>query len=71
MRCDYRNMMPDFLLTEDDLADRWRLKKSTLRMWRHRKRGPAYVKLGQKVRYRMAAVLAFEQHQEKADHVLA
>ena len=38
-------------LTEADAAARLGLKVATLRAWRHRGRGPAFVRLGRAVRY--------------------
>ena len=38
-------------LTEADAASRLGLKVATLRAWRHRGRGPAFVRLGRAVRY--------------------
>lgn len=38
-------------LTEGDAAARLGLKVATLRAWRHRSKGPAFVRLGRAVRY--------------------
>ena len=38
-------------LTETEAAARLGLKVATLRAWRHRGRGPAYVRLGRAIRY--------------------
>ena len=38
-------------LTEVDAAARLGLKVSTLRAWRHQRRGPAFVRLGRAIRY--------------------
>ena len=38
-------------LTEADAACRLGLKVATLRAWRHRGKGPAFVRLGRAVRY--------------------
>ena len=38
-------------LTEADAAARLGLKVATLRAWRHRGRGPAFVRLGRAIRY--------------------
>jgi len=38
-------------LTETDAATRLGLKVATLRAWRHRRKGPVFVRLGRAVRY--------------------
>jgi hypothetical protein len=38
-------------MTEGDAAARLGLKVATLRAWRHRSKGPAFVRLGRAVRY--------------------
>jgi len=38
-------------LTESDAAARLGLKVSTLRAWRHQRRGPVFVQLGRAIRY--------------------
>lgn len=42
------------------LASRWGTTVKTLANWRHLGKGPAYVKAGDLVFYRLADVLAFE-----------
>jgi predicted DNA-binding transcriptional regulator AlpA len=46
----------DEFLTERDLTAELRMKPQSLAMWRTQGRGPAYVKLGQLVRYRRSDV---------------
>ncbi|WP_326964621.1 helix-turn-helix domain-containing protein [Arthrobacter sp. PL16] len=48
------------MLTPTDLADRWKKPARTLGQWRYEGRGPAYVKIGGAVRYRLADVEAYE-----------
>lgn len=57
--------MADFL-TPDQLIARWgnSLSPHTLKMWRHRKKGPPYVKIGKRVLYRTVAVAAWESKNE-------
>lgn len=50
----------DPLLTTADLARRWSMHPASLTNMRSQKRGPAYVKLGKAVRYRIADIEAFE-----------
>ena len=47
------------LLTEREAAAFLRLKPVTLKKWRCRGRGPAYVRLGSAIRYERAALLAY------------
>jgi len=47
-------------LTEQQLAHRWGVNPLTLRGWRHRGRGPAFVKFGRCVRYALSDIERFE-----------
>jgi len=51
------------LLTEDHLAQRWLCSKSRLQKWRSAGRGPAYLKIGSRILYRLADIEEFEQKQ--------
>jgi hypothetical protein len=53
------------LLTEQMLAHRWHCSTSRLQRWRIDSRGPAYLKIGGKVLYRLADIRQYE-----ADHVV-
>jgi hypothetical protein len=60
--------MPQFesaraLLAEDHLAQRWLCSKSRLQKWRSAGRGPAYLKIGRRILYRLADIEEFEQKQ--------
>ena len=44
------------LLTQDSLAAELKMRPQSLADWRHRGKGPDYVKLGQLVRYRRSDV---------------
>jgi hypothetical protein len=50
-------------LTQLDLARRWRVSPRTLERWRWLGQGPAYLKLGAAVAYRLEDVEAFEARQ--------
>ncbi len=52
-------------LAQVELADRWRISPKTLERWRWRKQGPAYLKIGGRVVYRLADVLAYEAAQRR------
>jgi predicted DNA-binding transcriptional regulator AlpA len=48
--------MADQLLTTPELADLLRKSPAMLKLWRHQKRGPAYIKVGRDVRYSQKTV---------------
>jgi hypothetical protein len=51
----------DRLMTEADLADRWKVPKKTLRNWRCLKKGPPWIQIGAgHIRYRPADIEAYE-----------
>jgi hypothetical protein len=52
-------------LTQLDLARRWRLSTRTLERWRWLRYGPAYLRLGKVVVYRLKDVEAFEASQRR------
>jgi hypothetical protein len=52
-------------LTQLDLARRWRLSTRTLERWRWLRYGPAYLRLGKVVVYRLEDVEAFEAAQRR------
>lgn len=55
-------MTDPIVLNEPAVARRLGVSPFTLRAWRRQGRGPAYMKLGRAVRYRIADVAAFEQN---------
>jgi len=52
--------VPD-LLTDAQLATRWQLSRGTLANQRSQGRGPAYLKLAGRIRYRRTDIEAYEQ----------
>lgn len=52
------------VLTTEELAGRWNLKKKTLEIWRIRGKGPRFISIGTglraPVRYRMEDVIEYE-----------
>ena len=58
-------------LNEQEVARRLGVSPFTLRAWRRQGRGPAYMKLGRAVRYRVADVAAFEASVLKSDKSLS
>jgi hypothetical protein len=50
-------------LHQEDLARRWRLSSRTLERWRWLHQGPAYLKVGGRVVYRLSDVEAYETAQ--------
>jgi hypothetical protein len=49
------------LLTDAQLAVRWQLSRGTLANQRSQGRGPAYLKLASRIRYRLSDIEAYEQ----------
>ncbi|WP_257276360.1 AlpA family transcriptional regulator [Endozoicomonas sp. SESOKO4] len=47
-------------LSQKELADRWRISPYTLEKWRMRGLGPCYIKLGNRVVYRLLDIEAHE-----------
>lgn len=50
-------------LNEIELSRRWGISHRTLQRWRWLKQGPAYLKVGGAIRYRIEDVEAFEAAQ--------
>jgi hypothetical protein len=48
-------------ITNKELAERWRLATNTPEQWRCRRIGPAWTKIGGRVRYLLADIEAFEK----------
>lgn len=48
-------------LTQDELASRWDVETRTLYNWRKEGKGPPFLKLGKKIRYRLSDVLEYEE----------
>lgn len=66
------NDRPISHLNQVQLARRWSLSPRTLERWRWREQGPAYLKVGGRVVYRLEDVEAFERdsvHQPEASGV--
>ena len=53
--------MTERMLSGRELAERWNLSTKTLDAWRCNRFGPAYVKMGKAVRYRLEDVIEFER----------
>jgi hypothetical protein len=52
-------------LTQAELARRWRISPRTLERWRWLRQGPAYLKLGAVVAYRLTDIEAYEAAQRR------
>ncbi len=52
--------MTEQFLNQVRLADRWKISPRTLERWRWTGEGPAFVKIGGRVVYRIADVEAYE-----------
>jgi predicted site-specific integrase-resolvase len=55
----------DAHLNEHTLAKRWSISPRTLQRWRQEGKGPAYLKLGGRIAYRLVDVEAWEQEQRR------
>jgi hypothetical protein len=58
-------------LGQNALASRWNISPRTLERWRWRGEGPAYLKIGGRVAYRLADIEAFEAEQRRATSTVA
>lgn len=56
-------MLQKHCLNQKELARRWGLSHRTLERWRYSGEGPAFLKLGGRVLYRIADIEAFEESQ--------
>jgi hypothetical protein len=54
----------DDVLTEDEVAERYEVAARTVKRWRASRIGPRWFYAGRYVRYRMAAILAWEEAEE-------
>ncbi|MCL7466084.1 helix-turn-helix domain-containing protein [Phaeovulum sp. NW3] len=63
-------MQEKICFTQKELARRWTLSHRTLERWRWSGQGPAYMKIGGRIVYRLDDVLAFEKErlQPAGDH---
>ena len=50
-------------LNQENLSRRWRVSPRTLERWRWLRTGPAYIKIGGRVVYRLEDVVAYEMAQ--------
>ena len=53
--------MSEQFLNQARLADRWHISPRTLERWRWKGEGPAFVKIGGRVVYRLDDIRAFEE----------
>ncbi|UVK50956.1 DNA-binding protein [Mesorhizobium sp. AR02] len=60
--------MTPVYLSQQELADRWRLSPRTLERWRYLKTGPSYHKLGGKIGYSVVDVEACERRRRAETH---
>lgn len=56
-------MLQKHCLNQNELARRWGISHRTLERWRYNGQGPAFLKLGGRVLYRLADIETFEQSQ--------
>ena len=63
----YSNPNSQVLLTSDEVAQRLRMRRNTLEIWRMKGIGPAYRKLNRAVRYAEADVVAWIEAQTRCN----
>ena len=51
---------PEQLMTQEELAFRWKISEATLERWRSEGIGPVFLKLQGQVRYRIEDIEAYE-----------
>lgn len=54
---------PSDLLTDPETTSLLRLAPGTMALWRHKCRGPAYIKIGRSVRYKYSDILEYLANQ--------
>ena len=59
------NPSPPRHLNQNELARRWNISPRTAERWRWLRQGPAYLKVGGRVVYRLEDVLAYEAAQRR------
>ena len=64
MPMDKRDATDDRLLGAAEVAEHLGVPVNSLKMWRYRKTGPPWLKLGRHVRYRQAALQRWLDDQE-------
>jgi hypothetical protein len=52
--------MSQTFLTIEELADRWRTTPDTLEQWRKLRKDPPFHKIGRRVKYALADIVAYE-----------
>lgn len=55
-------------LKQDEVAARWGLSPRTLEAWRSERRGPAFLKIGGRVHYRLEDIEAWEAEQVRQSY---
>lgn len=50
-------------LTQAELARRWRMSGRTLERWRAERYGPAWIRIGGRILYRLEDILTYEDRQ--------
>jgi hypothetical protein len=53
--------MEKLFLTSKELADRWRLSDQTLANWRHARKGPQFVRVGNRVLYPIKVIQDYKK----------
>jgi hypothetical protein len=59
-------MQQEVLINQRTLSDRWSVSERTLERWRWRGHGPRYIKLGNRVMYKLEDIEDYENVHSKA-----
>ena len=54
-------------LKEKELAERWAVSQRSLQKWRQNSTGPAYLKVGRRVRYRLCDIEEWERKHRRGE----
>jgi predicted site-specific integrase-resolvase len=55
-------MSQTIFLTDEQLAERWQCSRKTIQRWRSEGVGPKFLKINNRVRYKLTDVETFEEH---------
>ena len=53
--------MQTLFITPQQLANRWNIKLGTLSLWRWKKKGPPFLKIGHRILYKLEEIEVFEK----------
>lgn len=54
------------LLNQTEVSRRWKMSERTLEAWRWHRKGPRFLRIGGRIRYRLEDIEQFESLQERS-----